>query len=124
MFGDANTEARFTEAHAIHLLQRGLLEGLGKRCAGVVHQHVKSSEARDGLFGRGFDGLDICSIRLNGDRLPAVALDCFHDRCGGVRSLRICDGHACSVACQALSDRSADATRAAGNESDFAFKFL
>jgi hypothetical protein len=38
--------------HAIHLFERGLLEGFRNCCAGVVHKHIELAEGCDGLFDR------------------------------------------------------------------------
>jgi hypothetical protein len=58
--------------HAIHLVERGLLEGLLNGRAGIVHKHVKSAEGRDGLLDRALDSLDVGSVRLDRDSLSAT----------------------------------------------------
>jgi hypothetical protein len=68
--------------HAVHLLQRSLLERLRNGCTGIVHKDVKPAEGRDGLFDGGIDGAGIGGVRLNRDRLSAGALDRFDDRRG------------------------------------------
>ncbi len=65
---------------AIHLFQRRLLERLRHGRAGVVHQHIQTTKARDGLLDRPLDRFGVGGIRLNRDCPPAVALDCLHDR--------------------------------------------
>ena len=58
--------------HAIHLLQRRLLERFRNGRAGIVHKHIKSAEGRDGLFDRTLDGFDVGSVRLDRDSLSAI----------------------------------------------------
>jgi hypothetical protein len=60
--------------HAIHLLQRGLLERFRNGCACIVHQHIKSPESRDGLFYCAFHGFDVGRVRLYRERLSARRL--------------------------------------------------
>ena len=57
--------------HAIHLLQRGLLERFRNCRAGIVHQHIQSAEGCYSLFDRSFDGFGISGVRLNCDRLSS-----------------------------------------------------
>ena len=72
--------------HAIHLLQRRLLERFRNGRAGIVHKHIKSAEGRDGLFDRAFDCFDVGGVRLNRDRLSAIAFNRLDD--GGGRARR------------------------------------
>ena len=110
--------------HAIHLFQRRLLERFRNGRAGVVHQHIESAEGRDGLFDRGLDGLGIGGVRLDRDRLSAVAFNLFDDRRGCIGTFRVGDGHARSVRGQTLGDRSANAARTARNECNLSFQFI
>ena len=61
--------------HAVHLLQRGLLELLRNGRAGIVHQYIQRAEGRDGLFDCGLDGIRVGGIRLNRDQPPAARFD-------------------------------------------------
>src|SRR5882757_93170 len=40
--------------------------------AGIVHQHIKSAESRDGLLDRTLDCFDVGSVRLDRDGLSAA----------------------------------------------------
>ena len=110
--------------HAVHLLQRSLLESLRNGCAGIVHKDVKPAEGCDGLFDGGIDGAGIGGVRLNRDRLSAGAFDRFDDRSGRVGTFRICNGHLRSVRSQTLSDCSTNAPRAARNECNLSFQLF
>ena len=70
--------------HAVDLFHAGLFEGFRNGCARVVHQHIQTTEGRDGLLYRRFDGFDIGSIRLDRDGFSASSsLTADH---GGSRS--------------------------------------
>src|SRR5437867_4334256 len=110
--------------HAIHLLERGLLERFRNGCAGIVHKDVEPAECRHCLFDRGFDGAGISGVRLNCDRLSASAFNLIDDRRGRIGTFRVCDGHVRSVRSQTLGDCSTNAARATRNECNLSFQFL
>src|SRR5258707_10297458 len=102
--------------HAIHLLARRLLERFRNGRAGIVHQHIKLPEGRDGLFDRSLDRFDVGSVRLYRERLSAIELNRFDygGSCAGV--LHVSDGHGRSICGKALRDCGADAARPASDE--------
>jgi hypothetical protein len=81
--------------HAVHLLERGLLERFRNGRAGIVHQNIQPTEGRDGLFDRSLNRVGIGGIRLNCDGLSARAFNLFNNRSGCVRALCISNRHAC-----------------------------
>ena len=111
--------------HAVHLLQRGLLEGLRKACAGIVHQDIQSTEGRGSLVDRSRDGLGIGGIRLDRNRVSPSAFNLFHDRGGCVSAFGVgINGHARSVRCQPLGNCRANPSRSSSNQCDLARQFL
>jgi hypothetical protein len=60
--------------HAIHLLQRGLFERLGNGGAGIVHQHIKPAEGRNGLLDRSLHSFSVGGVCLNRDSLSGHCL--------------------------------------------------
>src|SRR6266852_6846518 len=110
--------------HAIHLFQRRLLARLWNGCAGVVHQHIQSTEGCKRLFDRGFNRVGICGVRLNRDRLSACVFNLLDDGRGRIGTFRVGDGHVRSVRGQTLSDCSTNSAGAARNECNLSFQFL
>jgi hypothetical protein len=102
--------------HAVHLIERGLLEGFRNGRAGIVHEDVKSAEGRDGLFDRALDGVDVGSVRLDRDSLSTITFNRVDDRGSGGGLLCIRDGHIRSVRGQTFRDGCANASRTAGDE--------
>jgi hypothetical protein len=72
--------------NAVKLLQRSFLEGLRNDRAGIVHEHVKATKGRDGLFNCSLHGDGIDSIGLDGERLASSSFDGFDDGRSSIRS--------------------------------------
>ena len=71
------------------------------------------------LFDGGLDGLGIGGVRLNRDRLSAVAFNLLNNRRGRIGAFRVCDGHVRPVCGQTFGDGGANAARAAGDRAQF-----
>src|SRR5258708_6239766 len=106
--------------HAIHLLARRLLERFRNGRAGIVHQHIKLPEGRDGLFDRAVDSFDVGSVRLYRDRLSAIESNRFDHIGSRAGVLHVGDSHNRSIYGQALRDCGADAARPASDERNLA----
>src|SRR5438552_9870084 len=91
--------------------------------AGIVYKDVEAAEGRHGLFDRGFAGVGISGVRLNRDRLSALAFNLPDDRCGRVGTFRVCDGHLRPVCSKTFGDCGTNAARAASNECNLSFQF-
>jgi hypothetical protein len=78
---------------AVQLFQSGLLERLGNGRTRIVHKDVETAQCGDGFVDGGFDGIGVSGVRLNRDRLSAVAFNLLNDRRGGIRTFRVCDGY-------------------------------
>ncbi len=117
-------QARAPRHDAIHLFQRRLLKRFRNSSAGVVHQHIQSTEGCKRLFNCGFNRVGIGGVRLNRDRLSAGAFNLLDDRRGRIGTIRVCDGHVRSIRGQTLGDCSTNAARAACNKRNLSFQFL
>src|SRR2546422_2934422 len=88
---------------AVKVGERGFFDFHRNDRAGVVHEYIKPAKRRDRLLDRVLDGVRVGGVRLDRDRLPAIALDCFHQRRGGVRALGVSDRHARSFGSKRLA---------------------
>jgi hypothetical protein len=109
--------------HAIHLFQSRFLERFWNGRAGIVHQNIQLAEGGDDLFDRGLDGVRIGGIRLDCDRLSALAFNLLNHRRGCIGSFRVGDGYIRPVRGQAFGDGGTNAAGAARNKCNFSFQF-
>src|SRR5207244_10604997 len=107
---------------AIHLFERRLFKGFGNGRAGVVHQDVESAERFYCFLDRGFARLGIRGVRLNGDRLSAVAFNLLNYGRGGISTFGVGDRYLRPVYGQTFGDGGADTARAAGDKRNFSLQ--
>ena len=109
--------------HAIDFFQRCLLKCFRNGRAGVVYKDIESAESRHCLFDGGLARLGISGVRLNRDRLSAVAFNLLNNRRGRIGAFRVGDGYLRPICGQAFSDGGANAARSARNQCNFSFQF-
>src|SRR2546429_5352716 len=107
-----------------HLFQRCLFKCFRNSSAGIVYENVEAVESRDRLLDRGLNGFGIGGVRLNRDRLPAVAFNLFDHRGSRIGAFRVCDSYVRPVGSQAFSDCGTNAARAARDQGNFPSSFL
>jgi hypothetical protein len=74
------------------------------------------------VFSTGFARLGIRGVRLNGDRLSAVAFNLLNYGRGGISTFRVGDGYLRPVYGQTFGDGGADTARAAGDKRNFSLQ--
>jgi hypothetical protein len=89
---------------AIHLFERRFLKGFRNGRAGIVYQNVESAERRHCFPDRGFARLSISGVRLNRDRLSAVAFNLLNYGRGCISTFCIGDGYLRPFCGQTFSD--------------------